>query len=539
MTSAAKSSLALLGGLVLLPTLNLLPIILAGQPHAATAAALTLVFLGVVATSARLRVPWLPAITHGWPLWLALSIQIIITLLVTFAYQALPDVDPYHWVKAYVHVFRSEPIDLSLHRILFHSLIHILEMITPFTPEQIFKFVLPQLSSTSLIPLWLIARDEKSRLAQLSILSLPLWSPSLLLSLTMGTPQAVLLIIVTTCVALLLHAYRTKDLRWHYLAGLVFALSSLYHGLALVLFGLWLAGTAIATRWRYPAALLLVLTAILSGSYVLQRIPQALGNVGLNLTFPASFVTIDGEPNGWPGPVETFKYYAFYAGLVFPLLALVAISTMRSRSASRLYSILRHPSTATLGLSLVFFLVLAEILPRFFNIVVLPERAWLLIVVFSVPAYLYLLRQGTFTHSLPLLTIALALVNLTGALYVNQLKQHALPDHAIHAARWMDQNIPVNATVYANHGPDYLDVYMQQTIRRLPADFFCQAQPQLPTTDQPAYLFYYPDDPRSPYYNRPWQDPAAPLCTAATIQAHPQRFPEIYRQDAAYVWEIK
>lgn len=499
--------------------------------------------------------PPLPSRFSPTPLYIALIAQAVTIIAITTAYLALPDVDPYHWLKIYEEKF-TIPLAENLQRPFFPALLYAATHLTGVPALQIVKYGLPLLSLLPLIPLWLVARHLPTPGARLALLFLPYASPSLILHLTMGTPQAVLLIVALYFMTCLLYASLTHNRYWHHIAGLISLAAVPFHGLAALLFSSWLAATAYRSQHRLLLLTLIAVVALAAVPYARPYYQAAVRDVRLNVSFPAAFITIDGEPNGWPGFAGFSRYYGYYAGLFTPIvLAAAVFAAARTREArQRLRGLLANPSSLTLVLMGLMFLAIAEILPRLLNIVILPERAWLFIPLASAVLFITLTQLPSKTQNQLWAAVLIAMaINLGGALYVNSLKAHALPDHTIRAARWLARSLPARAFVLTTHGPDYLDRYADVTFTALPIDFFCAHRDALanelraafgqylPPAAPPKYfIFFSRQDPRHPYASRPWHEPLNPDCDDPLPGQFPDAFQEVYNDSGnVIIWQVK
>jgi hypothetical protein len=490
-------------------------------------------------------------LTPSWPLVLAAAVQVALSVTLFSAYMALPDVDPYHWISVYQENFSDQELGLLPQRPLFHAAAYVLHTLLPLTAEQTFKYAIPLLSVAMLAPAWLLARRMNHPLEQLLILLYPSLSPSLIINVQMATPQAILIITTACAASFLIYAYLTRERRWHYVAGLVLCLSGLYHGLGLLLFTIWLSATAWHSPYRRLLPAILILSSIIALPYAVRHADDALSALRPNLTFPASFTTIDGEPNGWPGLAGTAKYYAFYAGPV--VLGLLTLSIWRLlrmpvyRKQTRL--LLDNPATLTLLLNLAVFLTLAEVLPRLANIVLLPERAWLMAALSS-PVLLLAQKQNRLALSEVQRGVGFLLFGVTifAAIHINSLKSHSIPDYMVISARWMGDNIAAGSVIAANRSPDLLSLYSRSSFEVLPEGFLCNVQAlssgelhahlraQLPGID---YLYLVQEDQAHPYLSRPWRDPLPATCIPNSLREDSEHFKALYRNESlAAIWQV-
>ncbi|MFH1353948.1 MAG: hypothetical protein ABIH36_01545 [bacterium] len=530
------------------PVLLLLEITITRQLHPALVlinlAAASLFFLIFIyqRSSAKEGLDRIPV----FPLLCIFFLQLIIITAIFSAYLALSDVDPYHWIKEYNQNFNTGPLNKLPQRSLFHTLIYTLDQIPGIRAEIIFKYIIPLLSLLCLIPAWLVARRFRRPTHQILWLLVPLLSPSLIIHSQMGTPQAVLLVLTIFFVFLLIYSRLTQNRFWHYLAGAIMLLAIPIHGLALLMFTSWL----VATAWRHSKhnyiLLLLLPIAILAAPYLKAYLPQVFSDIHLNLSFPATFTTIDNVPNGWPGLTGLIQYYAFYLGLVVPVILLINIFLFFKHAGYRrqITQLIDNSSTLTLVIMFAGFFSIAEVLPRFFNIVILPDRAWLFAdlaaTVFFLPLFQYRSDKNKF---LSFLLILFFIINIGGALYINNLKKNLLPDYAVNAALWLNSNLPANSAVMLNRKPEYLDLYTARiSLIQLPDDFFCLGSDDIVAFSQQEptlYLLFLKPNTSSPYLQRPWHEPLDTQCSKPGPGNELGRFQQIYNDGGqAIIWKI-
>lgn len=546
-----KANLLALVALVGIPTLTLIELVIIRSLHPLLPVINALVFFLVwrhfieARKFSPRRLQFKKLLTH--PLFWAFTLQLIVVITLFSAYLALPDVDPYHWIKTYNQEFTRGPLNQLPQRPLFHALVYILNQTLHIPSFIVFKNIIPLLSLTTLLPAWLVARRFPGRLKQIALLLVPSLSPSLILHAQMGTPQALLIILTVFFVFFLIYARLTHQKIWHYLAGIIMAIAIFYHGLALLIFASWLVATAWHSRHRPLGFILLLLIFFAATPYLAIYLPQIINDVRPNLSFPSSFTTIDGVPNGWPGLAGLTQYYAFYMGLSVPIILLVVFYLFISQTAYRQRFTSCLTSSAaylTLTLCFVFFFTISEILPRLFNIAILPERAWIFAALSSTVFLVTLLfSPNQRLRWLYLVLVLAALINTTGAIYVNSLKKHLIPDYAISSARWISNNLPAASLVLSDKGPDYLDLYVSQKLRGLPRDFYCQDIGNLLDThlsgNRPTYLYYYKNDPHDPYQDRPWRKKYPVSCPPDILEQYSSDYQKIYDDDGqAIVWKV-
>ncbi len=421
-----------------------------------------------------------------WTLGLSLVIYTVLISIMVTSYYALPDLDPYYWLRLYQEEYVSETLTLlSGHRPLFSALNFIFTSVASIDFYAYFKYVLPFFLLICLLPLALIAKNFKNPVPQILVFSIPLVTPSFILYTLTPIPQAILNIGVILFSVTLLHSYFTRN-NFFFLAGGIFILiTSLYHEVAIIFFLFWLVVSFFFFRKNIKkiysnnpyllsiiAVLLLMqffklfkgMVLFLSGWFykILMLILQGTPN----LNYPATYINIDGNAVGWGTPFGVFKYYMFYAGGIFFLLLALALTYYFLRKPF----IIKSKETWVLFLSALFFLFIAEIFPRLFNIAILPERAWGFVIFFCYCFFIIFLSKNTYFQNFRyhpfylLLFVGVFSVNIGGALYVNNLKQYLITPAQIQSAEWIKYNLPKNRVLFTYNNESLLRSHSQSPI---------------------------------------------------------------------------
>lgn len=546
-----------------------------------TACAVTAVFwIRMFYYHSRLRRPTLAGIFRHPLVWAAIF-YIAVAYILSQAFLALPDIDAYHWIKAYRLHYLAGQIDQIPSRLLFFGLVHTLATLFQLPPLAVFKYILPLAYLLLLPPLWLIAKTEPKWYVRAGLLSLPLFSPSLLLALAQPVPQTLLLILTTYVICLLIYAQSTRNPTWHWLAGAFAAVSFLYHGAGILIFLCWVVATILAwrnkilSRLRRQPESVVALTTILilmsyvpalvsylhfNAAYIHWLVRASLRFISFNPTFPAQYLTIDGEPNGWPGVTNLLKYYGFYAGPATLLLLGSAAACLRSFSLRKITrEFLTSAPLLTIFFIFVLFFSIAEIIPRLIGIAFLPERAWLFVSVTSLAALPALASRTTLRNVLPWLLLLCSAVSIGAAWYINHLKAHIIPDYQVRSATFLS-TLPDQRLIISDKSSDFLDTHAQSPFLSLPETFYCQYQSassgelqaalrqqvQLQSRTlppdyaaRPLYIYYYRHDPAHPYAARPWKEIPSSTCENPPFDKHPKVFRKLYQEgNDAIIWQV-
>lgn len=421
-------------------------------------------------------------------------------LAIVSTYKALPDLDPYYWLTLYREQFTQGVITpLSLHRPLFSALAYIFLETAHVDSYAYFKYLLPFLPMLALPSGLLLASLYRDWRLKLIVLGLPLASASFILYSKASIPQAVFNLILIMAAYFLAYGAETGKRIFYYGVGVLFLSGYFFYEFSGVLFCIWLIVT-IAYEHRHiwdvfranPTISILVLALVFSylsfffelirffTSWTLRVVILVL-QASPNFLFPASFTNVDGQVVGWGDGVGVIKYYAYYlgpaSGMALGLLLWRAASLVWSRfrgfrSVSTLFRISEEKMLLLVLATL--FLCLGEVMPRFFGIAFLPERAlgfatpFLLVV-----ALLFLSKLGERRQWLLWLVILGLALNAAGAWYVNSLKRHLITQEQIISAEWIKGVLPANRLFFTYGNTNLLRIHgMSPTFKISRPDFY-------------------------------------------------------------------
>lgn len=410
---------------------------------------------------------------------------LLFVLIIVRAFYALPDLDPYYWLSLYQKEFsQGQVTPLHLYRPLFSSLSYIFIVTAGVDGYAYFKYVLPFFFFLLILPLSLLAQHFQNTATKTLVYFLPFVTASFALYISTPIPQALLNIgLILFCVSIL-QSFLNKDSFFLFFGGFLILSLSFYHEAASIIFFIWLISTLLFYRqnikkiYRENPLLITLLgilftlqTISLFGTafhfilYWIGRVYPLLSLSHFNLSYPLNYTNVDGMTVGWSTLSGVARYYLFYAGPVFLVSILVAIQLLRKNLFSQI-KFSERPEGVILLVSSLFFFCLAEILPRFFDIALLPERALGFAALFGVAFFflwLPLLKTPSF-HWLPYVLIFCFLINVGGALYINNLKQYLITPSQVVSANWMRANIGNKAVVMSYGNENLLRTHAQVTV---------------------------------------------------------------------------
>ena len=369
---------------------------------------------------------------------------------------------------------------LTSYRPLFSSLTYLFNQAARVDLYAFFKYLIPFFALTPLIPAVLIARRFARFIPQLIIFLIPLVNASFFLYTTLPIPQSIFNSLLIIAIFFALHALLSGKKFYFHLAGIVLLFGFFFHEMAAIPFIAWLTALLVTERntllrfaQRNRLTTGLVLAIILSNFSLLSpllafttdwtiKVIALITQSHTNFLFPAQYINIDGNNVGWQGFFGVMQYYTYYFG---PASALIFLSLPFIFRRTTIRSCIKKQEVLFLLLSLLLFLLISDILPRFFNIALLPERALGFVSLFLLaftPFLLIKLRDQVTTfwyRFIPHILLIALFINLGGALYINSLKTYLITPAQLRSAQWIRANLPQQHIIFANDHHRLLTFY--------------------------------------------------------------------------------
>jgi hypothetical protein len=425
------------------------------------------------------------------PLFLTFILGTLFILLQILSFSPLPDLDPYKWLFKYTYQFENNLLDHT-ERPLFGALIFNATTLMGITIFGFFKYFLPFLILTTLIPAWLIARTFTDQRKQWLFLLFILSTPNIVLYAGTAMPQVPLILITYFFVFFLLYSHLKQDDFFLYIAGLSVLIGFFYHETALLILPAWILPILITKRGMLLAhkkTLFLITIPLLfslpylrplydfGARWIARIIPAFLEKAHFNWSYPAQYSNIDRNLMGWDSWSGIIKFYAYYIGPVLGgILFIFLILFSYKKFRVFLFEKLQQPGLAIIFLSFLIFFIIAEVFPRFPGLALLPDRAWVFAGIFG---YLFLFLLLEYIPQLSLrkfsLFLLLFFVAISGTLYINFLKRYLISPLQLESTEWIQASLPENRLFLSYGYRSLLPVHANSPVVNIPNELYCQS----------------------------------------------------------------
>jgi hypothetical protein len=432
------------------------------------------------------------------PLFIALVFSLVIHAINVFQYDIFSEKDSYGWVLQYEQAFATHTLDL--YRPFFASFVYTLHALTGLTVGQIFKYLLPFFSVLVIFPLWVMARSLRTPQWQTLFLCCSLVSPTVIFQMESMRPQIMVVYFLYFLLGMTYFFRFQTGVLFDLIVGGLLLLGIFFHSGFGVFFLLW-AVSMIYRHWRWcwqrKQQTLLWIVISLVGVFSLFRfaqmsgylsfIPELVKNLVLNFlaldmnfSYPATYVNSDGVTMGWPGWEGVAKFYGFYVGPLI-LTGIVGILAVLYRHTSARYFFLelfREKRFLFIFLCIGALFSVAEILPRFFNIALLPDRTWTFLAIFLLfPLFFlitYIEKEEVLRWQRGILFFGLSfslMIGIMGAGYVSKQFQYLSSPEEMQAFQWIRKHLPNDRVVLHFSYGALLAYHSRSEVYELPADF--------------------------------------------------------------------
>lgn len=424
------------------------------------------------------------------PLLITLLFGFFFILVQVLSFQPLPDLDPYAWLFKYVYQFANHLLDYS-NRPLFGSFVYIATTLTGIGIFNFFKYILPFFFLLTLFPAWMVARNFPEKSKQWLFLLFAFTSPVILLYAGIAMPQVPFIIIAYFFALFLLYSIIKREDFFLYAAGASMFLAFFYHEAASIIFIAWIIPVMIAKRKVFLSnkkTLFFIIIILLFNLYRLRAIydfathwardiiPNFFKKNNFNLLYPAQYTNTDQNAMGWSSLGGVVKFYSFYAGpiLGLVLLCFVLLLFQKKFRAFIFGQLKSNVALSILLFSFAIFFTIAEIFPRFPNIALLPDRAWIFCGIF---AYVFLFTILQYIKKIPTLAVLIFLlfftIGISGTLYINYLKRYLISPMQLESAQWIKSNLPTDRIFLSYGYKGLLPAYAETSLIKIPTAIYC------------------------------------------------------------------
>ncbi len=429
------------------------------------------------------------------PLIFTLLFGIVFILVQVLSFQPLPDLDPYKWLFKYTYQFASHLLDSS-ERPLFGSYIYIATTGMGVSIFHFFKYVLPFLVLMTIFPAWMVARTFLNTNKQWIFLLFIFSMPNAMLYVGTAMPQVPFIILSYFFIFFLLYSSIRQDDFFLYAAGISIFLTFFHHQAAFIVLLAWVIPVIFAKRkplLSNKKILFLIVLVLLvnlrhvqpmyefATHWISQIFLSSLEKSSPNWLYPTQYSNVDRNAMGWNSISGVIQFYAFYIG---PMLGLILCSFMWLvfQKTFRVSILKQTRDSVALSVALCSFLIfftIAEILPRFPGIALLPDRAWIFGGIFSyIFLYLILKHAREISSKKMLVLILFFLLGIFGALYINYLKRYLISPLQLESAEWIQSHLPQDRVFLSYGYRSLLPVHANTPIVNIPNDLYCETDTQ-------------------------------------------------------------
>ena len=492
-------SLSLLGGMIIAPSILTAEFILLHKAYDWYPIANSLVLWcisGVLLLYKKTSFPVLSSQSFSkdifkHPFFIVLAFGLVFSFIQTILYQAMPDLDPYKWLMKYTYQFANQQLDY-LERPLFGSMVFIATRFAGISVFTFFKYIVPFIFLSTFIPTWMVARNFAEKSKQWIFLLFVFTSPITILYAETPMPQFMLIVLSYFFVFFLLYSFEKNDEFFLYSAGTFILLSFFCHQAGIIIFIIWAIAMIIAKRaliFSDKKTFFLIILLAISNISLFEKMRQFLSSWisiviasiflpnSLNLLYPAYYTNFDRNMMGWGSLSGVLKFYAFNVGPVLGGLLILFLGMIVFNKDFRSFFkkiVFKNSAISIATVIFILFFTIAEILPRFPNVSLLPDRAWIFSGVFS---FVFLFIILHFIKTVPrwsmIVFISFLTISISGALYVNYLKRYLITPAQWNSAKWIETHLPENRVFLSYGHKTLLPFYADSTLIKIPYETYC------------------------------------------------------------------
>lgn len=460
--------------------------------------AILFVFQYIKRTSTGLTTIALPLSPRS--LMVCIGIFLFILIVHFCLYRYIPEADGYGYLltlerlKELPHQLVNEP------RSVFVILTHCMTTLSTIPAYWLYKGIFPLFSFASLLVMVAMTRSIPSGWLRWLLIFSPLFAPVVIEEILIIRPQSLFLFTLLPIGYLLaktsLERKSGGNIFWLLSLLTVSALGTRAHNIFMLLVPIVLIGIIIF-YWpkirKYPADAMVVGLMIMLAVYpwlsnfsflsgmasLFHLLVDALQAGKVDLWFLDNYTNVDGNPVGWPG-WSAFYYYGYNLGFFLPVSIVVIGASFFSKQRKPKLS-LGWPLFWPIVICLLFFLLVAEILPRF-GLAFLPDRAWLfvsLLLTVLLVAIFRTLNVARLPKFAPYVLTAAAVFSILVGWATTYMKQGWVTPADYQSVAFIKENIPHHARFLGQGSNQILVRYFaDRNFNSLPVAILLSDDPQ-------------------------------------------------------------
>lgn len=440
------------------------------------------------------------------PLTWAIFLEILVIIFTVFIYKFLPDKDPFTWHSRLTQYFEFEGniFPKIFYRLLFYYIYFLFNNLAEMDAFVFLKYAIPFLFLAVFLPIWMVIRKIDDPKKQTAALLIPFLAPNTILFSLMGMPQALFIILQFYFIFFLFYFHLNKDKFYYFFAGIIALGCILYHEAGLILFVVWMLFTIFYERKKiisnkrdiFFIFIIIVLNISIIRKYGyfmlkwIKKIISSLIHPHFNFIFPLEYSGIDGMRIGTQSFLETIKSYLGYAGPVIILFILILLYLLLRKKIDigRYWIIFKKSGELQIIFTIfVIFFSIAEILPRFPGIALLPGRAWIFSsIFFSFFIILFIIKNKD--RQIPKIIYSIYIVcvflSICGAINSNYLKKYQVTKNQFRSAEWIKNELPKDRLIISTRRNQLLQYFGESDLFAINADFFYDEKNIFDTIDE-------------------------------------------------------
>jgi hypothetical protein len=438
------------------------------------------------------------------PLTWAVLLEILVIIFTVFVYKFLPDKDPFTWHVRLTQYFEGNIFPEIFYRLLFYHIYFLFNNLAEINAFVFLKYVTPFLFLSVFLPIWMVIRKIDDPKKQTVALLIPFLAPNTILFSLMGMPQAFFIILQFYFIFFLFYSCISKEKIYYFLAGIIALACTLYYEAGIIIFVIWMLFTIFYERKTIISnkrdAFFIFIIIILNISIIrkygyfmikwIKKIISSLAHPHFNFIFPLEYKSIDGIKIGTQSIIGAARSYLGYAGPVIILFILIILYLLLRKKIDigKYWAIFKKSGELQIIFTLfAIFFSIAEILPRFPGIALLPGRAWIFSsIFFSFFIMLSIIKNKD--RQIPKIIYSIYIIciflSICGAIHSNYLKKHQVTKNQFRSAEWIKEKLPKDRLIISTRRNQLLQYFGESDLFAVNADYFYDEKNIFDTVDE-------------------------------------------------------